>query len=95
MHQIEVGPNTTNLVNWDRLSRQQEATCVGWGLTFIESAEIRARVQAAGVSLDDVLGHASIERAQESFADLPKELTLLDIEGTLPKLSPLPSGGKE
>ena len=95
IHQIELGPGSLKSDSWGRLSQHQDTTCLGWGLNFTDSVDVRARIDASGATLDDFLSHASLASTHESFSDLPKELTVLDIEPTLPKLSILPSAGKE
>ena len=95
IHQIEVGAGGSKSATWGRLSQHQSITSLGWGVNFTDSTEARARIDASGSTLDDVLSHASLASAHESFSDLPRALASLDIETTLPKLSILPSGGKE
>ena len=48
------------------------------------------------VTLDDLLSlNAQIPTLLQSKADLPRELALIDVETSLPKLSTLPSMGGE
>ena len=70
-------------------------TCLGWGVNFTNSQEAQARIDASENTLDDLLGHTLRAHVPGAAPDLPRELALLDVESTLPKLSPLPSGGKE
>ncbi|KAI9827716.1 MAG: hypothetical protein M1832_004205 [Thelocarpon impressellum] len=70
-------------------------TCLGWAVNFTNSREVRARIDASEVTLDDILGRVAQEQALGTVPDLPRELALLDIESALPKLSVLPSAGKE
>ncbi|KAK2751007.1 hypothetical protein FQN57_000082 [Myotisia sp. PD_48] len=72
--------------------------CLGSGVNF---AEIKLLIEnlhntQSKLSLEDILQLPDAQLASHlSFlkADLPRELALLDIEGSLPKLSTLPSTG--
>lgn len=72
-----------------------DVTCLGWGVNFTDTAEARARVESSGLSLDEVLSHVFLGQTNEAFPDLPRDLALLNIEDTLPKLSVLSSGTRE
>jgi anaphase-promoting complex subunit 4 len=76
-----------------------KATCVGWGVNFTDSnAAQRHLDESAGqISVDDLLAPGVYpSKASAMFkADLPRELALLDIESSLPKLSTLPATGGE
>lgn len=96
IHQIDVGPGgSAKTVTWGRLAQHQDVTCLGWGVNFTDSAQAKARVDTTGSTLEELLGRASLDSTEESFSDLPRELALLDVETTVPKLSTLPSAGKE
>ncbi|KAL2833937.1 putative anaphase-promoting complex component Cut20/Apc4 [Aspergillus pseudoustus] len=74
-----------------------QATCLGWGVNFTDTrATARQLDEAAGqLTLDDLLS-LDVQPAKAAAllkADLPRELALLDIEGSLPRLSTLPSTG--
>ncbi|PWY90049.1 anaphase-promoting complex component Cut20/Apc4 [Aspergillus heteromorphus CBS 117.55] len=76
-----------------------KVTCLGWGVNFTDSkATQRHLLEAAGqVSVEDLLSpdtHPS-KAAALLKADLPRELALLDIESSLPKLSTLPATGSD
>ncbi|CDM38272.1 hypothetical protein DTO013E5_8695 [Penicillium roqueforti] len=76
-----------------------KATCVGWGVNFTDSkaAQRHLHESAGQVSIDDLLapGVYPSKAAIMLKADLPRELALLDIESSLPKLSTLPATGGE
>ncbi|KAI9732831.1 MAG: hypothetical protein M1834_003769 [Cirrosporium novae-zelandiae] len=75
-----------------------EVTCLGWGSSHFRKKEgSRPKHISAGSSLGlaDIFSRAQNEVSPAIYADLPRELALLDIETSLPKLSPLPSSGKE
>ncbi|KAL4809251.1 anaphase-promoting complex, cyclosome, subunit 4-domain-containing protein [Aspergillus unguis] len=77
-----------------------KVTCLGWGVNFTDSgAATRHLREAAGqLSVEDLL---SLDYSQPSKAvalleaDLPRELALLDVEGSFPRLSTLPSTGSD
>ncbi|THC97798.1 hypothetical protein EYZ11_002714 [Aspergillus tanneri] len=81
----------------DGSDQSVKVTCLGWGVNFTDS-------KAAQRSLQDGAGHITLEDlltpdvhpskvAAVLKADLPRELALLDIESSLPKLSTLPATG--
>ncbi|KAI2791078.1 hypothetical protein POX_c03933 [Penicillium oxalicum] len=76
-----------------------KVTCLGWGINFTDSKAAQKHLQnAAGhISVDDLLssGLNPSKAAAILKADLPRELALLDIESSLPKLSVLPATGAE
>ncbi|KAL2818395.1 anaphase-promoting complex component Cut20/Apc4 [Aspergillus granulosus] len=74
-----------------------QVTCLGWGVNFTDTrAAARQLDEAAGqLTVDDLLS-LDVQPAKAAAllkADLPRALALLDIEGSLPKLSTLPSTG--
>ncbi|KAJ6054781.1 uncharacterized protein N7446_001502 [Penicillium canescens] len=76
-----------------------KATCLGWGVNFTDSkaAQRHLHESAGHISVDDLLApgiHPS-KAAAVLKADLPRELALLDVESSLPKLSTLPATGGE
>ncbi|KAJ5091262.1 Anaphase-promoting complex subunit 4 [Penicillium alfredii] len=76
-----------------------KATCLGWGVNFTDSkaAQKHLRDAAGQLSVDDLLTPGIQPSKVAAFlkADLPRELALLDIESSLPKLSTLPATGGE
>lgn len=71
---------------------------LGWAANFIDSAASQRQLDDAGndVSLDDLLGlNVEVQALLRSKANLPRELTLIDVETSLPKLSTLPATGGE
>ena len=97
--------NVVRLVNADSSKVVQQidtlagpegrVSCLGWAVNFTSSREARARIAASGHDLDDLLRHAPAGNDAGQVPDLPRDLARLDIQGTLPKLSILPSGGRE
>ena len=79
-------------------SSRTKMSCLGWAVNFTNSTATLQQLNNArdGVSLDDLLGlNVEMPALLKSKADLPRELTLIDIETSLPKLSTLPATGGE
>ena len=79
--------------------RPVRVTCLGWGVNFTDSnvAQQQLKEAAGQISVEDLLSsdvHPS-KAAALLKVDLPRELALLDIESSLPKLSTLPATGSE
>lgn len=76
-----------------------KVTCLGWGINFTDSKAAQKHLEGAAgqISLEDLLtpGIHPSKGAAILKADLPRELALLDIESSLPKLSTLPATGAE
>jgi anaphase-promoting complex subunit 4 len=75
-----------------------KTTCLGWAVNFTNGTATQRQLNDAGddLSLDDLLGlNVDIPTLLKSKANLPRELTLIDIETSLPKLSTLPATGGE
>ncbi|KAJ5131355.1 Anaphase-promoting complex subunit 4 [Penicillium bovifimosum] len=74
-----------------------KATCVGWGDNFTDSKAAQRQLdESAGqISIEDMLAPGTYPSKATALlkADLPRELALLDIECSLPKLSTLPATG--
>ncbi len=71
--------------------------CLGWGSNFTEASKVNDQVNKlkGELSLDDVISRNPQAKALDSVLDLPLDLAFLDVEASLPKLSPLSSGGIE
>ena len=71
--------------------------CLGWGFNFIETYKVIEQIKGAKgkLTLRDVIDHNPKTKAIENVADLPLDLAFLDVEASLPKLSPLSTGGIE
>ncbi|EAL90899.1 anaphase-promoting complex component Cut20/Apc4, putative [Aspergillus fumigatus A1163] len=74
-------------------------TCLGWGVNFTDSKAAQRHLQeAAGqLTVSDLLSPDTQPSKAAALlkADLPRELALLDIESSLPKLSTLPATGSD
>ncbi|KAL4913499.1 anaphase-promoting complex, cyclosome, subunit 4-domain-containing protein [Aspergillus aurantiobrunneus] len=85
VHHYQGGPQDLNV------------TCLGWGVNFTDSKVAQRQLhEAAGqLSVEDLLS-LDVQPSKTAAllkADLPRELALLDIESSLPRLSTLPSTG--
>ncbi|KAE8350137.1 anaphase-promoting complex component Cut20/Apc4 [Aspergillus coremiiformis] len=79
--------------------RSVRVTCLGWGVNFTDSKAAQRHLEEATgqISVEDLLSpdvHPS-KAAALLKADLPRELALLDVESSLPKLSTLPATGSD
>ncbi|RAL16856.1 putative anaphase-promoting complex component Cut20/Apc4 [Aspergillus homomorphus CBS 101889] len=83
----------------DDVGQSVKVTCVGWGVNFTDTKVAQRHLHdAAGqVTVEDLLSpDAHPSRAAALLkADLPRELALLDVESSLPKLSTLPATGSD
>ncbi|KAL2822321.1 anaphase-promoting complex, cyclosome, subunit 4-domain-containing protein [Aspergillus cavernicola] len=82
-----------------RDSKLVTATCLGWEVNFTDSKVAQRQLHdAAGqLTVEDLLSPdmQPSKAAALLKADLPRELALLDIESSLPRLSTLPSTGSD
>jgi anaphase-promoting complex subunit 4 len=77
-------------------ARTGQVTCLGWGLNFTDLKAVKAKIDSGpDVTLDDILSQAVNLQQPGLIPDLPAELAIIDMESSLPKLSILPSGGKD
>ena len=76
---------------------KSQICCLGWGINFTDGNKAGLELDKIRqeVMLDDVLSQSSRVKAMDTVPDLPLDLALLDVEASLPKLSPLSSGGIE
>ncbi|KAI9753556.1 MAG: hypothetical protein M4579_005098 [Chaenotheca gracillima] len=73
---------------------EDQITCLGWGINFTDSRGSKARIEGSGDVLDDIVGQFIQTSRVGQTLDLPRDLAAFDIDGALPKLSILPSGGR-
>ncbi|RDL40755.1 WD40 repeat-like protein [Venustampulla echinocandica] len=78
VHQFSAGEGVTGI------------TCVGWGsnLTSRSSSAMKS-----ATSWERLLSSEAILSENKAYLDLPRDLSQIDIERSLPKLSVLPAGG--
>ncbi|XDG01460.1 hypothetical protein ABKA04_001075 [Annulohypoxylon sp. FPYF3050] len=67
-------------------------TCIGWGRNNSGKRPESAST-ASSLPLEDVLSTGLFPSGKKPIVDLPRELTFLEVETALPKLSPLPASG--
>lgn len=67
-------------------------TCIGWGRNNSGKRPDSAST-ASSLPLEDVLSTGLFPSGKKPIVDLPRELTFLEVETALPKLSPLPASG--
>jgi anaphase-promoting complex subunit 4 len=81
VHQFSVGDKISGL------------TCMGWAssLTSRKRSEVGSKNDSA--SWMSLLGENPVLSENKVSLDLPRDLALIDIETSLPKLSVLPAGG--
>nr|UPX44851.1 hypothetical protein FAC5L9_14 [Penicillium camemberti] len=99
VHHYSVYKNADDEASNPDAKPASKVTCLGWGVNFTDSkAAQKLLLDSAGhVSVEDLLApgvHPS-KAAAMLKADLPRELALMDIESSLPKLSTLPATGAE
>lgn len=72
--------------------------CLGWGVNLTDGrgVERTANESHKGLAVEDTLTpESTMSKLPYIKADLPRQLALLDIDRSLPKLSTLPSTGDE
>lgn len=76
---------------------KSQICCLGWGINFTDGNKVSLELNKFKneVTLDDMISQNLRVKSMETVPDLPLDLALLDVEASLPKLSPLSSGGIE
>ena len=76
---------------------KSQICCLGWGINFTDGNKPDLELDKVKqvVMLDDETNQNSQVKSMDTVLDLPLDLALLDVEASLPKLSPLSSGGIE
>ena len=69
--------------------------CLGWGVNFTDTKRMTEQIKdlEGEITLDDIISRNPQIKAIDAIPDLPMDLAFLDIETSLPKLSPLSSAG--
>jgi anaphase-promoting complex subunit 4 len=79
--------------------KSPKVACLGWGVNFTDTkaAQRHLHESAGRISIEDLLTPSvhSSKAVALLKTDLPRELSMLDIESSLPKLSTLPATGAE
>lgn len=80
-------------------SSNSRITCIGWGVNLTDSKAAQNHLRDANgqLTVEDLLAPDTdpVKAALQLKADLPRELALLDVESSLPRLSTLPGSGSE
>ena len=76
---------------------KSQICCLGWGINFTDGNKIGLEPHKSKdkVALEDTISQDSRVKSMDTISNLPLDLALLDVEASLPKLSPLSSGGIE
>ena len=76
---------------------QSEVSCLGWGVNLTETKKPHEQIASLRgfLDLEGVNDTPPQIKTANSNPDLPLDLAFLDIESSLPKLSPLAAGGIE
>lgn len=94
-----ISPHTGKIVHqlFSGVGPSPEVTFLDWCSNFTDGKSAKDRIEnrADNLTLDDVLSKSRYAQKLECNIDLPRNLALLDVDGTLPKLSVLVAGGKE
>ncbi|KAI2780027.1 anaphase-promoting complex, cyclosome, subunit 4-domain-containing protein [Daldinia loculata] len=67
-------------------------TCIGWARNNAGKRQNSAS-ESSTVSWEDIIPRDLFPSSRKTAVDLPRELTFLEVETALPKLSPLPASG--
>jgi anaphase-promoting complex subunit 4 len=81
VHQIAIGPHGATGI-----------TCLGWASNFISKRSTGVGHFKDGSSWQNVFEETIDGNGDRDTLDLPRDLALIDIESSLPKLSILPAG---
>ncbi len=86
VHQIDCSPYS-----------ESQICCLGWGINLTDGNKVRLELDKFKdeLTLDDMTSQNPRAKSMDTVPDLPLDLALLDVEASLPKLSPLSSGGIE
>ncbi|KAL9064521.1 MAG: hypothetical protein Q9161_008828 [Pseudevernia consocians] len=76
---------------------KSQICCLGWGISLTDGHKVRLKLDKFKdeVTLEDMISQNPRVKSMDPVPDLPLDLALLDVEASLPKLSPLSSGGIE
>ncbi|KAI5928736.1 anaphase-promoting complex component Cut20/Apc4 [Camillea tinctor] len=89
-----MGLETSKAVHQMPISEAGKAkiTCIGWARNNV-GAHRGSAAEPSSKAWEDVASHGLYTRDKKPMLDLPRELTFLEIETALPKISPLPASG--
>lgn len=68
-------------------------TCMGWVSNLTSKSSSAVETSKGFESWENFFNHGSLHDEEKTLLDLPRDLALIDIEPSLPKLSVLAAGG--
>ena len=76
---------------------KSQICCLGWGMHFTDGNTVGPELDKLKekLTVDDMINQNPGVNSKCTVPDLPLDLALIDVEASLPKLSPLPPGGIE
>ncbi|OJD22627.1 hypothetical protein ACJ73_06023 [Blastomyces percursus] len=104
VHQLPCGPSVASFsiasapTSSSPVGPASSVSCLGWGMNFTDGRSALKNLQDAEgrLTVDDLLStEMQLSKIAQLKADLPRELAMLDMERSLPKLSTLPSTGND
>lgn len=89
-----VGANSSKTVHEIPISQKNASTvtCIGWGSCFTGKPGTDGSDNQEK-SWIDAIGQTSVLREKSTVLNLPRDLSLIDVESSMPQLSVLPVGG--
>lgn len=86
-----IGAESSKIVHQFSTSEQGSGiTCMGWGSTLTGKS---SKSEKSDATWEELLGGEEVRPGNKVPLDLPRDLALIDIERSLPKLSVLAAGG--
>ncbi|KAH8815752.1 anaphase-promoting complex, cyclosome, subunit 4-domain-containing protein [Xylogone sp. PMI_703] len=87
-----VGVESSKTVHQFATSNQESnITCIGWTSNLTKRSG--NGIRRSQISWEEIFNHDTISSKKKDPLDLPRDLSLIDIEASLPKLSVLTAGG--
>lgn len=88
-----VGAESTKVVHQFNTGDGSGITCIGWASNLTRKVAESVKIQKRHTTWDDLLSGDSVKFEAREALNLPRDLSQIDIETSLPKLSILASGG--
>lgn len=88
-----VGAESTKVVHQFHTEDTSNVTCIGWAANLTRKVGEVSTTKQKNQTWDQLLGGNIIEQDKDDILNLPRDLSQIDIETSLPKLSTLASGG--
>lgn len=71
---------------------KSKIACIGWARN-VAGRRSKSTSTSTSAAWDDIIPRELFPSDRKAAVDLPQELTFLEVETALPKLSPLPASG--